>query len=75
MAQAARCTAQLKHEPDAQEGPPALKDQLDLEQHGGRSYEGVAIRVAQRVLAMAAGIWHDNQMGAPITHSLIAFDH
>jgi len=31
-----------------------LKGQLDLEQHGARTFEGVAIRVAQRVLAMAA---------------------
>ncbi|GAA2792969.1 IS982 family transposase [Kitasatospora paracochleata] len=52
-----------------------LKGQLDLEQHGGRTFEGVAIRVAQRLLAMAAGIWHNNQTGAPITRSLIAFDH
>jgi hypothetical protein len=52
-----------------------LKGQLDLEQHGGRTFEGVAIRVAQRVLAMAAGIWHNNQTGAPVTRSLIAFDH
>ncbi|MEV5282868.1 IS982 family transposase [Streptomyces sp. NPDC052811] len=52
-----------------------LKGQLDLEQHGGRTFEGVAIRVAQRVLAMAAGIWHNNQAGAPVTRSLSAFDH
>ncbi|AUY52743.1 IS982 family transposase [Streptomyces sp. CB01881] len=52
-----------------------LKGQLDLEQHGGRTFEGVAIRVAQRLLAMAAGIWHNNQTGAPVTRSLIAFDH
>jgi hypothetical protein len=52
-----------------------LKGQLDLEQHGGRTFEGVAIRVAQRVLAMAAGIWHNNKVGAPITRSLIAYDH
>jgi hypothetical protein len=32
-----------------------LKGQLDLEQHGGRTFEGVAIRVTQRILAMAAG--------------------
>lgn len=25
-----------------------LKGQLDLEQHGGRTFEGVAVRVAQR---------------------------
>ncbi|WP_030990001.1 IS982 family transposase [Streptomyces sp. NRRL WC-3744] len=52
-----------------------LKGQLDLEQHGGRTFEGVAIRVAQRVLAMAAGIWHNNQTGEPVTRSLIALDH
>ncbi|GHH11619.1 hypothetical protein GCM10018780_49400 [Streptomyces lanatus] len=31
-----------------------LKGQLDLEQHGGRTFEGVAVRVAQRIRAMAA---------------------
>ena len=34
-----------------------LKGQLDLEQHGGRTTHGVFTRVAQRLLAMAAGIW------------------
>jgi Transposase DDE domain len=52
-----------------------LKGQLDLEQHGGRTFEGVAIRVAQRILAMAAGIWHNNKIGAPVARSLVAFDH
>ncbi|MFJ2868033.1 transposase [Kitasatospora sp. NPDC087314] len=52
-----------------------LKGQLDLEQHGGRTFEGVAVRVTQRVLAMAAGIWHNNLIGAPVTRSLIASDH
>ena len=52
-----------------------LKGQLDLEQHGGRTFEGVAIRVAQRILAMAAAIWHNNNTGAPTTRSLIAYDH
>ena len=42
-----------------------LKGQLDLEQHGGRTFEGVAVRVTQRILAMAAGIWHNNLTGAP----------
>ncbi|RAJ57826.1 DDE family transposase [Streptomyces sp. PsTaAH-130] len=31
-----------------------LKGRLDLEQHVGRTFEGVAVRVAQRVLALAA---------------------
>jgi hypothetical protein len=52
-----------------------LKGQLDLEQHGGRTFEGVAVRVAQRILAMAAAIWHNNKIGAPVTRSLIAYDH
>ncbi|MBT2407896.1 IS982 family transposase [Streptomyces sp. ISL-21] len=52
-----------------------LKGQLDLERHGGRTSEGVAVRVAQRILAMAAAIWHNHKTGQPITRSLIAYDH
>jgi hypothetical protein len=52
-----------------------LKGQLDLEQHGGRTPEGVAVRVAQRILAMSAAIWHNFHTGQPITRSLIAYDH
>jgi hypothetical protein len=52
-----------------------LKGQLDLEAHGGRTFEGTAIRIAQRILAMAAAIWHNNKTGAPVTRSLIAYDH
>ena len=52
-----------------------LKGQLDLEQHGGRTFAGVAVRIAQRLLAMAAAIWHNNKTAAPVTRSLIAYDH
>ena len=52
-----------------------LKGQLDLEAHGGRSPTGVATRVAQRLLAMTAAIWHNRATGQPITRSLIAYDH
>ncbi len=52
-----------------------LKGQLDLEEHGGRTFAGVAVRVAQRLLAMAAAIWHNNKTGAPVTRPLIAYDH
>jgi len=52
-----------------------LKGQLDLEEHGGQTFEGVAIRVAQRILAMAAAIWHNNKTGQLVTRSLIAYDH
>jgi Transposase DDE domain len=52
-----------------------LKGQLDLEEHGGRTFDGVAVRVARRLLAMAAAIWHNNKTGSPVTRSLIAYDH
>jgi hypothetical protein len=38
-----------------------LKGQLDLEAHGGPTFEEVAIRVAQRILAMAAALCHNNK--------------
>lgn len=49
--------------------------QLDLERHGGRTSAGVYARVAQRILAMAAAIWHNWATNAPIRSSLIAYDH
>ncbi|MFI9536939.1 hypothetical protein ACIG56_27300 [Nocardia fusca] len=51
-----------------------LKGQLDLEDPSGRSFAGVAIRVAQCVLAMVAAIWQNHAIGAPVTRSLIAYD-
>ena len=52
-----------------------LKGQLDLELHGGRSIEGVTARVAQRILALTAAIWHNRATGQTVTRSLIAYDH
>lgn len=52
-----------------------FKDQLDLERHGGRTPSGVTTRVAQRVLALTAAIWHNDHTGAPVLHSLVAYDH
>jgi len=43
-----------------------LNGQLDLEQHGGRTGAGVYARVAQRLLALAAAIWHNWATDAPI---------
>jgi hypothetical protein len=42
---------------------------------GGRTFEGVAVLVAQRVLAMTPRIWHNDKIGAPVTRSLVAYDH
>jgi hypothetical protein len=40
-----------------------------------QDHRGGAVRGGQRVLALAAAIWHNNKTGAPITRSLIAYDH
>jgi hypothetical protein len=53
---------------------PARKGQLDLEQHGGHTPSGVWVRVVQRVLALTAGIWHNDRTGRPIKRSLLAYD-
>ena len=52
-----------------------LTGQLDLEAHGGRTPTGVFTRVAQRLLALAAGIWHNWNTGVTSKRSLIAYDH
>jgi hypothetical protein len=52
-----------------------LKGQLDLELHGGRTLAGVTARVAQRLLALTAAIWHNRATGQPVTRSLVAYDH
>jgi hypothetical protein len=52
-----------------------LKGQLDLELHGGRSLGGVTARIAQRLLALTAAVWHNRSTGQAITRSLIPYDH
>jgi Transposase DDE domain len=56
------------------------KSQLSLELHGGHIPEGVWARVCQRVLALAAGVWHSwqlweaSEIDAPGRH-FILYDH
>jgi hypothetical protein len=52
-----------------------LKDQLGLERHGAHTIQGVWIRAAQRLLALAAAVWFNWQLGAPVKRSLVAYDH
>jgi hypothetical protein len=52
-----------------------LKDQLSLVGHGAHTIQGVWIRVAQRLLALATGVWFNWQLGAPVKRSLVAYDH
>jgi hypothetical protein len=52
-----------------------LKGQLSLEAHGARRRAGIYARIGQRLLAMAAVIWHNTLTGQPRRRSLIAYDH
>src|SRR6266568_4918166 len=51
------------------------KDQLSLERHGGRTIEGVFVRIAQRLLALAACIWHNWSVRTTGLRSLTDYDH
>jgi hypothetical protein len=56
------------------------KDQLSLERHGAHGMPGLLARIAQRLLAMGAVVWHNwrlweaGELDGPI-RSLIAYDH
>jgi Transposase DDE domain len=51
-----------------------LKGQFSLERHGGHTPEGVWTRVCQRVLALAAGVWHNWLIDQP-GRGFTAYDH
>jgi Transposase DDE domain len=57
-----------------------LKDQLSLERHGAHTPAGLCARVAQRLLALGAVVWHNwrlwevGQLDTPV-RSLVAYDH
>jgi hypothetical protein len=50
------------------------KGQLSLERHGGRTLSGLWARICQRILALAAGVWHNWQTGNP-GRNFTAYDH
>jgi Transposase DDE domain len=51
-----------------------IKGQLSLERHGAHTMPGLITRVAQRLLALAACLWHNWQIGNPGRH-LTPYDH
>ena len=51
-----------------------LKGQLSLEDHGAVTMPGLMTRIAGRLLALAAGLWHNWNIGDPGRH-LTAYDH
>jgi hypothetical protein len=44
------------------------KGQLTLERHGGRTHTGLAARIALRLLALAAALWHNQLIEQPGRH-------
>jgi hypothetical protein len=52
-----------------------FKTQLDIERHRGKTIGGVCTRIAQRVLALTAAIWHNDTLGHAVRRSLTAYDH
>jgi hypothetical protein len=50
------------------------KGQLTLEHHGGRTLPGVCVRIAIRLLALAAGLIHNQDIGQPGRH-FTAYGH
>jgi hypothetical protein len=52
-----------------------FKGQLDLERHGGRTPEGIIVRVLTRILALTAAVWHNDKTGQQVKRSLTAYDH
>ena len=51
------------------------KHQLSLERHGARTLPGLCARVAQRLLALAACVWHNHHVGHHPVRSLVCYDH
>lgn len=51
-----------------------LKGQLSLERHGGRTLAGLVSRIARRLLALAAALLHNWELGTP-GRQLTAYDH
>jgi hypothetical protein len=51
-----------------------VKGRLNLEQRGGRTVEGVGVRIAQRLPALTAATRHNRVTGQPVTRSLTAYD-
>ena len=49
-----------------------FKDILSLERHGARTPEGLRTRVGVRILALAATVWLNHQLGRP-SRSLVAY--
>jgi len=61
--------------PEAAPGQQPGQRGQDRPVGGGRTTEGLYTRIAQRLLALAACVWHNWATGAPVRRSLIEYDH
>jgi hypothetical protein len=52
----------------------SIKGQLSLERHGAHTMPGLITRITQRLLTLAAGLWHNWNLGNPGRH-LTDYDH
>ncbi|MCX5065478.1 hypothetical protein OOJ91_06250 [Micromonospora lupini] len=52
-----------------------MKNQLGLEQHGGRVPAGLWTVSCNACSPLNAAIWHNWTIDAPVKRSLIAYDH
>jgi hypothetical protein len=50
------------------------KGPLTLKRHGARTDQGLTARIALRLLALAAALWHNQLIGQPARH-LAAYNH
>ena len=51
-----------------------IKGQLSLERHGAHTMPGLLTRIAQRLLALGACLWHNWNIDQP-GRALTAYDH
>jgi len=51
------------------------KGQLSLERHRARTVETLCARISQRLLALAACVWHNHRIGHQPPRSIACYDH
>jgi Transposase DDE domain len=51
------------------------KSHLSLERHGARTLPGICARIGQRLLALAACVWHNHLVGHHPVRSTACYDH
>ncbi len=53
----------------------SCKGHLSLERHGARTLHGLCARISQRLLALAACVWHNHRVGHTPIRAITCYDH